>query len=212
MRFYRPVSALHEWRISRGVFMKRVINAAFFFLLIIVLFACVGVTIDSFGENDFGEAFVGIAFTLISLAGVRKTYRNAFGDHDTAPTPQQNQQQMFNPEMDHVDDMSMQYNPYFSDVYAEQAQEKQQQLQQQLEQQQLLQQQMMQQNLLRQQMLEQQLLQQQLVQQQMSQQQMLQQQLVQQDIDNQLLLQQQQIIQDAQNNTTFPPNGGMPGT
>ena len=191
--------------------MKRVINAAAFFLLIILLFAFGKVTIDSISSGEFEEVIIGLILAAVTLGGIRKTYRKAFGDHDTAPAPQQNQQQMFNPEMDHVDDMSMQYNPYFSDVYAEQAQEKQQQLQQQLEQQQLLQQQMMQQNLLRQQMLEQQLLQQQLVQQQMSQQQMLQQQLVQQDIDNQLLLQQQQIIQDAQNNTTFPPNGGMPG-
>ena len=46
-----------------------------------------------------------------------------------------------NPEMDHVDDMSMQYNPYFSDVYEEQLQQQRQQqeiMQRQLAEQQLL--------------------------------------------------------------------------
>ena len=194
--------------------MKRVINAAAFFLLLILLFAFAGVTVDSLTDFDFGEAFIGFIFTYLTFRGVRSTYRKAFGDHP-AQTQPQNPELGFNPEMDHTDDMSMQYNPYFSDVYAEQAQEQQRQLQQQLEQQQLLQQQMMQQQLIRQQMLEQQLLQQQLVQQQTAQQQMLQQQLAQQEIDRQLLLQQQQqMMQDAQNNMTFPPlppSGGMPG-
>ena len=204
--------------------MKRVINAAAFFLLLILLFACVGVTLDDFADHNFGPAFVGIAFTFITFAGIRKTYRNAFGDHNPAPVQQPNQQQMFDPEMDHTDDMSMQYNPYFSDIYAEQAQEQQKQLQQQLEQQQLLQQQMMQQQMLRQQMMEQQMLQQQMVQQQTMQQQMLQQQMIQQqtaqqqildqqlaqqEIDRQLLLQQQQIMQDTHNNSTLPPFDGM---
>ncbi len=61
-----------------------------------------------------------------------------------------------NPEMDHVDDMAVQYNPYFADVYEEQIQEQQRRIEEQLRQQKLLQQQMAQQQELQRQLLEQQ--------------------------------------------------------
>ena len=79
--------------------MKRVINAAAFFLLLILLFAFAGVTVDSLTDFDFGEAFIGFIFTYLTFRGVRSTYRKAFGDHP-AQTQPQNPELGFNPEMD----------------------------------------------------------------------------------------------------------------
>ena len=128
--------------------MKRVINAALFFLLIIFLLAFGSITIESFTGGEFGDAIISLILAAVTFGGVRKTYRNAFGDHSDMAQNQQQipQQEMFNPEMDHADDMSMQYNPYFADVYAEQEEalrrEQQQQMQQQRLQNSAMQQQM----------------------------------------------------------------------
>ncbi|MBQ2557600.1 MAG: hypothetical protein II553_01135 [Lachnospiraceae bacterium] len=184
--------------------MKKVINAALFFFLLIFLAACAKVGVDAFKERDFTEAIIAAVFTALSIKGIRGTYRKAFKSETApnnayqqqmlqqqmlqqqmmqqqmmrqnmaAPLMPQNQAQEPNPEMDHVDDMAVQYNPYFTDVYEEQIasqRERQQVMQRQLAEQQMLQQQMAQQQMLQQQMAQQQLLQQKMMQQQILQQQ-----------------------------------------
>jgi len=181
--------------------MKKVINAFLFFLLILFACALVSVGVDYIREGslDIFRAIALAIFSFLTIKGIRGSYRKAFKSETVpdnayqqqmlqqqmmqqqmmrqnmaAPLMPQNQAQEPNPEMDHVDDMAVQYNPYFTDVYEEQIasqRERQQVMQRQLAEQQMLQQQMAQQQMLQQQMAQQQLLQQQMMQQQMLQQQ-----------------------------------------
>ena len=162
--------------------MKKVINAFLFFLLILFACALVSVGVDYIREGslDIFRAIALAIFSFLTIKGIRGSYRKAFKSEtvpDNAYQQQMLQQQMMqqqNPEMDHVDDMAVQYNPYFTDVYEEQIasqRERQQVMQRQLAEQQMLRQQMAQQQMLQQQMAQQQLLQQQMMQQQMLQQQ-----------------------------------------
>ncbi|MBO4627968.1 MAG: hypothetical protein J5645_08325 [Lachnospiraceae bacterium] len=161
--------------------MKRVINAFLFFSLIILLLATLSVGKDYLFEQNRSliHIFVFLLFAILEIKGIKSTYRKAFPPQKTVYVPQAPQmmpqqmmpQQMMpmapnvepNPEMDHVDDMAVQYNPYFSDVYEEQLaaqREKQQMIQKQLEQQQELQQQILQQQqIIREQVLQQQMMQ-----------------------------------------------------
>ncbi len=176
--------------------MKKVINAFLFFLLILFACALVSVGVDYIREGslDIFRAIALAIFSFLTIKGIRGSYRKAFKSETVpdnayqqqmlqqqmmrqnmaAPLMPQNQAQEPNPEMDHVDDMAVQYNPYFTDVYEEQIasqRERQQVMQRQLAEQQMLQQQMAQQQMLQQQMAQQQLLQQQMMQQQILQQQ-----------------------------------------
>ena len=161
--------------------MKRVINAFLFFSLIILLLATLSVGYDYLRYRSLAHVFVIALFAVLEIKGIKSTYRKAFPPQKTVFVPQQMMpqqmmpQQMMtqqmpmagntepNPEMDHVDDMSVQYNPYFSDVYEEQLaaqREKQQMLKRQLEEQQALQQQILeQQQMIREQVLQQQMMQ-----------------------------------------------------
>ena len=159
--------------------MKRVINAFLFFTLILLLIATLSVGKDYLRYRSFAHVFVVALFAVLEIKGIKSTYRKAFPPQKTVYVPQAPQmmpqqmmpQQMMpiapnvepNPEMDHVDDMAVQYNPYFSDVYEEQLaaqREKQQMIQKQLEQQQELQQQILQQQqIIREQVLQQQMMQ-----------------------------------------------------
>ncbi len=166
--------------------MKRVINAFLFFTLILLLIATLSVGKDYLFEQKRSliHIFMLLLFAVLEIKGIKSTYRKAFPPQKTVYVPQAPQmmpqqmmpqqmmpQQMMpiapnvepNPEMDHVDDMAVQYNPYFSDVYEEQLaaqREKQQMLKKQLEQQQELQQQILQQQqIIREQVLQQQMMQ-----------------------------------------------------
>ena len=154
--------------------MKRVIYAFFFFLLVLFMIAVLSVSKDYWHNRDYTGMFVSVFLLLLSLKGIRKCYRGAFKP-EVIMVPQQNMpvtmmpgampnlQQNIpgasvepNPEMDHIDDMSVQYNPYFADVYEEQLadQRRQQQImQRQLQERQFLEQQQL---VIQQQMLEQQ--------------------------------------------------------
>ena len=166
--------------------MKRVINAFFFFSLILLFLVTLSVGYNDIfrGSPSGGTIFAFLLFSVLEIKGIKSTYRKAFPPQKTVYVPQAPQmmpqqmmpqqmmpQQMMpmapnvepNPEMDHVDDMAVQYNPYFSDVYEEQLaaqREKQQMIQKQLEQQQELQQQILQQQqIIREQVLQQQMMQ-----------------------------------------------------
>ncbi|MBP5489567.1 MAG: hypothetical protein J6Y10_03090 [Lachnospiraceae bacterium] len=182
----------------------------FLLILFACALVSVGVDYIREGSLDIFRAIALAIFSFLTIKGIRGTYRKAFKSETVpnnayqqqmlqqqilqqqmmqqqmmrqnmaAPLMPQNQAQEPNPEMDHVDDMAVQYNPYFTDVYEEQIasqRERQQVMQRQLAEQQMLQQQMAQQ-----QMLQQQMAQQQLVQQKMMQQQILQQQRVDQEL------------------------------
>jgi hypothetical protein len=174
----------------RSVYMKRMFYAALFFLLLIFMAADIGVTIDYLRRGDISGLLIGGAFASFLGWGIYKSFKKAFGKEEVRPGVQQFAPGAVSPEMDHTDDMAVQYNPYFSDVYAEQAKEQQQQIAQQMQQQQLLQQQMMQQEMLQQQLLRQQAVQQQMAQQTMAQQQMVRRQMEQQAIAQQMAQQQ----------------------
>lgn len=164
--------------------MRRFFSAAFFFLLLVLFLAFCSVGWDALRERDFMEVGIASVFAILAFKGLRKNFKKAFGpDPQTAVNnnrmpgypmqqqmgqmgPMQPMQPMMpvppaqagepNPEMDHVDDMAVQYNPYFADVYAEQIQEQQRRIEEQLRQQQLLQQQMAQQQELQRQLQQQQ--------------------------------------------------------
>ena len=73
-----------------------------------------------------------------------KLGRQVFGKNPNAAAVQKkdNTPLLVNPEMDHVDDMSVQYNPYFEDVYDEQRRQQQMMLDQQRKQDQFVDQQL----------------------------------------------------------------------
>ena len=147
----------------------------FLLILFACALVSVGVDYIREGSLDIFRAIALAIFSFLTIKGIRGTYRKAFKSETVpnnayqqqmlqqqmlqqqmmqqqmmrqnmaAPLMPQNQAQEPNPEMDHVDDMAVQYNPYFTDVYEEQIasqRERQQVMQRQLAEQQMLQQQM----------------------------------------------------------------------
>ena len=142
--------------------MKRVIYGLSFFLLLIFEAAFASVGWDYWKDGEWAGTLFCIFLCVLMGKGIVSCYRKAFKPEViVVPQPMapgtmmpgggmpgammQNGQPMVpgepNPEMDHLDDMSMQYNPYFSEVYEEQLQQQRQQqeiMQRQLAEQQLL--------------------------------------------------------------------------
>ena len=116
----------------------------FFFAVFVAMM--LGVEGDGGGMRIFG-----LIMAAINGAFMWKLGKIVFGrSKSQAQIPQQPFDVEVSPEMDHRDDMAMQYNPYFADVYAEQEEALRREQQQQI-QQQRLQNSMMQQQMVRQQ-------------------------------------------------------------
>ena len=93
--------------------------------------------------SDGALRILGLIMAAINGAFMWKLGKIVFGKSKSqAQIPQQPFDVEVSPEMDHRDDMSMQYNPYFADVYAEQQEEMRRAQQQQMLQNSLVQQQM----------------------------------------------------------------------
>jgi len=146
--------------------MKKTVNTLIFLGLLVFLMAELVVMRDYLLYEDTTHIVVGFIMCALTFASLVKTGKEAFGNRKN-PNPKETPEAFLqgtvepNPEMDRVDDMSVQYNPYFADVYEKQfaeqrkkQQQMEQQMQMQMEMQQRLQQQIQQEQLLQQQMLQ----------------------------------------------------------
>ena len=160
---------------------RKYINGCLLAFVGLFLALFVGMIFDS--DTDISMKVFCAIMAALNAAFAWLLGRQVFGKSTSTEPVQQNTGTALpiSPEMDHADDMSVQYNPYFSDVYEEQMQAQHQKMEQQ---QQLIQQQLEQQQLLQKQIIEQQRIAREL-EEKIAQQQDIDQQLAQQAIDRQ---------------------------